>query len=110
MLIRGFGLNGLPTDSVSATRPKSHIYESPTLQPSGLFPGCRRGATRTIEHEQPRPEYLDANPSDRLTVGDLRFRKEPNEEEEEEEEDKIDEGDSEKGGEGDDDENSGYSV
>ncbi|HYL16458.1 MAG TPA: hypothetical protein VEV41_25715 [Terriglobales bacterium] len=58
-----------------------------------------------------RPEYLDARPSGRLTVGDVRFRGEPDEEEdEEEEEDKKDEGDSEEGDEEDDDENGGYSV
>ena len=51
-----------------------------------------------------RPEYLDAHPPE--SVGDLRFREEPDEEEEDEEE-KKDEGDSE---DGDDDENGGYSV
>ena len=57
-----------------------------------------------------RPEYLDAYPSDRLTLGDVRFREEPDEEEDEEEEDKKDQGDREEGDEGDNDENSGYSV
>ena len=56
------------------------------------------------------PEYLDAHPSDLLTVGDVQFRNEPDEEEGEEEEDKKDEGDSEERDEEDDDENGGYLV
>ena len=57
-----------------------------------------------------RPEYLDAHPSDRLTVGHVRFREERDEEEDDEEEDeKKDEGDSEEGDE-DDNQNRGYSV
>ena len=55
------------------------------------------------------PEYLDAHGSDLLTVGDVRFREEPDEEEDEEEEDKKDEGDR-KDGDEDDDQNGGYSV
>ena len=56
-----------------------------------------------------RPEYLDAHPSDGLTVGDVQSRKELDEEEDEDEEEKKgeDEGDE---GDGDDDQNSGYSV
>lgn len=55
------------------------------------------------------PEYLDARPYDRLTAGDVRLRKEPDEEEEdEEEEEKNDDSNSEEGDE--DDENGGYSV
>jgi hypothetical protein len=56
-----------------------------------------------------RTEYLDACPSDRLTVRDVRFREEPDEEEDEEEEDKQDEDESEEEDE-DDDQNDGYSV
>jgi hypothetical protein len=56
-----------------------------------------------------RPEYLGAHLSDCLTVGDVRLRKEPDEEEDEEEEDKKDDGDGEEGDE-DDDQDSGYSV
>lgn len=59
------------------------------------------------------PEYVDAHPSDLLTVGDVRFREEPDEEEEEEEEEEDDEnkdeGDREEGNE-DNDQNGGYSV
>ena len=55
------------------------------------------------------PEYLDAHPSDLLTIGGVRFREEPGEEEDEEEDDKKDEGDREEGDE-DDDQNGGYSV
>jgi hypothetical protein len=54
------------------------------------------------------PEFSDAHPRDRLTVGDVHFREETDEEEEEDEEEKKDEGDSE-GENNDDDENSGYS-
>ncbi len=57
------------------------------------------------------PEYPGAHLSDCWTVGDVRFRKEPDEEEEEEEEeeDEKDDGDGEEGDE-DDDQESGYSV
>ena len=58
---------------------------------------------------RPRPEYLDAHSSDRLTVGDVRFRKEPDEEEDEEEEDKKGEDEGDEGDE-DDGQNSGFSV
>ena len=53
-----------------------------------------------------RKKYLDAYSGDGLTVGDVRFREEPDEEEDEEE---NDEGDREEGDE-DDDQTSGYSV
>jgi len=58
-----------------------------------------------------RPEYRHARPHDPLTSGDVRFRKESDEEEDEEEEDqdKEDESDSEEGDD-DGDEDSGYSV
>ena len=55
-----------------------------------------------------RTEYLDADYSDALTVGDVRFREEPGKEEDEEEDDKEDEGDREEEDE-DDDQNGGYS-
>jgi len=56
-----------------------------------------------------RAEYLHAHPHDALIFGDVRFRKESDEEEDEEEQDKGDESDSETGDE-DGDEDSGYSV
>lgn len=53
-----------------------------------------------------RPEYLDADPSDRGRVGDARSREEPDEEEEEEEDEekKKDKGDD------DEEDGEGYSV
>jgi hypothetical protein len=56
-----------------------------------------------------RNEYSDAYRYDRLTAGDVGFRKEPDEEEEEEEEEENDEGNGE-GGDENDDQNGGYSV
>jgi hypothetical protein len=55
-------------------------------------------------------KYLNVHPSDRLAIGHVRLREEPDEEEDnEDEEDKKDEEDEEQEDEGDD-QNGGYSV